>query len=291
MDSNLQKYRAFAAAVEQGSFTKAAQVLNYTQSGVSRMISDLEREWGLVLLERGKSGVRLTGDGRKLLPLVKNICGEHEKLLSRVNEMKGLKSGLIRIGSFSSAAAHWLPNIIREFQKDYPDIEYELLLGDYDEIEQWIREGKVDCGFLRLPAKGEMETIFLEQDRLLVVLPEGHPLAELEKIPVSAITEEPFLLLKNGGECRRAGNFRAQYVRPESPVYLGRRFCRAGYGRKRTGNQYSSGADSEAGLPRNCVPGAGDSGLPQSRDRMAGEAKRVPGGKALYGISEIPLIW
>lgn len=198
MDSNLQKYRAFAAAVEQGSFTKAAQVLNYTQSGVSRMISDLEREWGLVLLERGKSGVRLTGDGRKLLPLVKNICGEHEKLLSRVNEMKGLKSGLIRIGSFSSAAAHWLPNIIREFQKDYPDIEYELLLGDYDEIEQWIREGKVDCGFLRLPAKGEMETIFLEQDRLLVVLPEGHPLAELEKIPVSAITEEPFLLLKNG---------------------------------------------------------------------------------------------
>ena len=105
MDSNLQKYRAFAAAVEQGSFTKAAQVLNYTQSGVSRMISDLEREWGLVLLERGKSGVRLTGDGRKLLPLVKNICGEHEKLLSRVNEMKGLKSGLIRIGSFSSAAA------------------------------------------------------------------------------------------------------------------------------------------------------------------------------------------
>ena len=112
--------------------------------------------------------------------------------------MKGLKSGLIRIGSFSSAAAHWLPNIIREFQKDYPDIEYELLLGDYDEIEQWIREGKVDCGFLRLPAKGEMETIFLEQDRLLVVLPEGHPLAELEKIPVSAITEEPFLLLKNG---------------------------------------------------------------------------------------------
>lgn len=198
MDSNLQKYRAFAAAVEQGSFTKAAQTLNYTQSGVSRMISDLEKEWGLELLERGKSGVRLTSDGRKLLPLVKNICGEYEKLLTRVNEIKGLKSGLIRIGAFSSAASCWLPNIVREFQKDYPDIEYEVILGDYDEIEQWIREGKVDCGFLRLPAKEEMETIFLEQDRLLVVLPEGHPLAELEKIPVSAITEEPFLLLKNG---------------------------------------------------------------------------------------------
>lgn len=91
MDSNLQKYRAFAAAVEQGSFTKAAQTLNYTQSGVSRMISDLEKEWGLELLERGKSGVRLTSDGRKLLPLVKNICREYEKLLTRVNEIKGLK--------------------------------------------------------------------------------------------------------------------------------------------------------------------------------------------------------
>lgn len=162
------------------------------------MISDLEKEWGLELLERGKSGVRLTSDGRKLLPLVKNICGEYEKLLTRVNEIKGLKSGLIRIGAFSSAASCWLPNIVREFQKDYPDIEYEVILGDYDEIEQWIREGKVDCGFLRLPTREEMETIFLEQDRLLVVLPEGHPLAELDKIPVSAITEEPFLLLKNG---------------------------------------------------------------------------------------------
>ena len=64
---------------------------------------------------------------------------------------------------------HWLPNIIKEFQKAYPGIDYELLLGDYTEIEEWISEGRVDCGFLRLPTCSDFETVFLEQDRLLAV--------------------------------------------------------------------------------------------------------------------------
>ena len=84
-------------------------------------------------------------------------------------------------------ATHWLPNMIRKFQRDYPGIDYELLLGDYTEIEEWIADGRVDCGFLRLPARPEFETCFLEQDRLLAILPEAHPLANLEKIPVSAL--------------------------------------------------------------------------------------------------------
>lgn len=95
-------------------------------------------------------------------------------------------------------ATHWLPKIIKEFQKTYPNIDYELLLGDYTEIEEWIMEGRVDCGFLRLPAHEEFETIFLEQDRLLAVLPEGHALAHLEKIPVAALCDEPFMLLEKG---------------------------------------------------------------------------------------------
>ena len=60
MDTNVQKYLAFVKTVEHGSFTKAAEVLHYSQSGVSRMINDLERDWGMALLERGRSGVRLT---------------------------------------------------------------------------------------------------------------------------------------------------------------------------------------------------------------------------------------
>ncbi len=67
---NIQKYRALVKAVEYGSFTKAAEVLNYSQSGISRMISDLETEWGVNLLERGKAGVSLTSDGLKLLHML-----------------------------------------------------------------------------------------------------------------------------------------------------------------------------------------------------------------------------
>ena len=124
-----------------------------------------------------------------------------------IDELNGLQSGLIRIGTFSSVATHWLPNIIREFQRAYPNIEYELLLGDYAEIEEWILDGRVDCGFLRLPTRREFETIFLEQDRLLAVLPENHALAKLERVSVAALCSEPFMLLEKGGRADAAEIF------------------------------------------------------------------------------------
>ncbi len=197
---NIQKYQAFVKTVEYGSFTKAAEKLNYSQSGISRMINDLEQEWKVTLLERGKTGIKLTSDGTKLLPYAKNICDDFEKLQIQVDEINGLQSGLIRIGTFSSVATHWLPNIIKEFQKDYPNIDYELLLGDYTEIEKWIDEGRVDCGFLRLPAKTDFETIFLEQDKLLAIIPENHPLKDCDKFPVKALCDEPFMLLEKGAK-------------------------------------------------------------------------------------------
>ena len=130
MDINIQKLSALLKAAECGSFTKAAEKLNYSQYGISRMIADLENEWKVVLLERGHGGVSLTSDGKKLIPVIKGILSEYEKLRFEIDQINGLQSGLIRIGTFSSAASHWLPNIIKEFQKNYPNIEYELLLGD-----------------------------------------------------------------------------------------------------------------------------------------------------------------
>lgn len=200
MDMNILKYMAFIKTVEYGSFTKAAEILNYSQSGISRMINDLEKEWNVILLERSRAGVRLTSDGTKLLPYAKGVCEEYQKLQMQVDELNGLQSGLIRIGTFSSVATHWLPIIIKEFQKDYPNIDYELLLGDYTEIETWILEGRVDCGFLRLPTHTELETIFLEQDKLLAILPEGHPLTEYDKVPVATLCEYPFMLLEKGAK-------------------------------------------------------------------------------------------
>ena len=164
MDMNLLKYMAFVKTVECGSFTKASEILNYSQSGISRMIRDLESTWKVSLLERDRNGVKLTSEGMQLLPYVKNICEEYQKLQMQVDEFNGLQSGKIRIGTFSSAATHWMPKIIEAFQKDYPGIEYELLLGEYSEIETWIGDGHVDCGFLRLPTRPEFETIELQKD-------------------------------------------------------------------------------------------------------------------------------
>ncbi len=214
MDMNIQKYLAFIKTVEYGSFTKAAEILNYSQSGISRMINDLEKEWNVSLLERNRTGVKLTSDGMKILPIAQSVCNEFNRLQEQVDEINGLESGLIRIGTFSSVATHWLPNIIKEFQKDYPNIDYELLLGDYTEIEEWIKTGRVDLGFLRLPTTEEFETAFLEEDKLLVVLPENHPLAECDKFPVKALCDYPFMLLEKGAKAEISEIFERNNIIP-----------------------------------------------------------------------------
>lgn len=214
MDMNLQKYLSFVKTAEYGSFTKAAEILNYTQSGISRMIADLEKEWGITLLERSKSGVKPTSDGLKLLPYAQDLCRNFDKLKMQVDELNGLQSGLIRIGTFSSVATHWLPNIIKAFQKDYPNIDYELLLGDYTEIEEWIHTGRVDCGFLRLPSHPEFETIFLEEDRLMAIIPENHPLKDCERFPVTALCDEPFMLLEKGAKAEISEVFERNNLTP-----------------------------------------------------------------------------
>lgn len=201
--------------VEYGSFTKAAEILNYSQSGISRMIGDLEKDWKVVLLERGKDGVKLTSDGLTLLPYARSLVAEYEKLQMQVDELNGLQSGLIRIDTFSSVATHWLPNIIKEFQKDYPHIDYELLLGDYAEIEEWVIEGRVDCGFLKLPTRPDFETIFLEEDKLLAVIPEDHPLADCEKFPIAALCDGPFILLEKGENSEVSEIFRRCGLTPK----------------------------------------------------------------------------
>lgn len=214
MDMNIQKYMAFVKTAEYGSFTKAAKKLNYSQSGISRMINDLEKEWQIVLLDRNKAGVKLTPDGARLLAHANRLVTEYEKLQMEVDELNGLQSGLIRIGTFSSVATHWLPNIIKEFQQAYPKIDYELLLGDYTEIEEWIATGRVDCGFLRLPTHKQFSTIFLQEDNLLAVLPVNHPLASLEKVELSMLCTDPFMLLEKGAKAEVSELFERQGLTP-----------------------------------------------------------------------------
>jgi len=150
----------------------------------------------------------------KLLPHAKRVCEAYETLQMEVDDLSGLQSGMIRIGTFSSVATHWLPNMIREFQKDYPHIDYELLLGDYEEIEAWIAEGRVDFGFLRLPTRPDFETILLAEDPHMAVLPENHPLAAAKTVSLSALQKEPFILLERSGKADVSRIFQENGLNP-----------------------------------------------------------------------------
>lgn len=215
MENPLLKYLAFVRTVERGSFTKAAEDLHYAQSSVSKMIADLESEWGMTLLERSKSGVCLTSAGEQLLPyLRKALCG-YDEPEGQILRMQGLETGTVRIGTFSSVAINWLPNIFSKLRRDYPGIGYEMLLGDYDEVERWIADGRVDCGFLRLPTEGKFDTIPLTQDEYKVILPVGHPLAEKETIGINDLNNQPFLLLEHGGKTEVTELLNACHVTPD----------------------------------------------------------------------------
>ena len=215
MENHVLKYLAFVKTVEKGSFTKAAQDLNYAQSSVSKMVADLEKEWDMLLLERSKSGVKLTSDGEQIIPFLRKILNDYYELEGHICQMKGLETGTVRIGTFSSVAINWLPNIFARSQQDYPGIEYEMLLGDYGEVEQWIEEGRVDCGFLRLPTIAGFDTILLKQDEYKVVLPAAHPLAQKETIGMDDLNDQPFLLLEHGGKTEVSDLLERFHVHPD----------------------------------------------------------------------------
>lgn len=197
-DVSLLKYQAFITTVECGSFTKAAEKLHYSQSGISRMIKDLENEWKVVLLDRDRNGVYLTSEGMKLLPFAHDVVNSYSRLQSEVDGLIGLKSGIIRIATFSSAATHIVPRIIERFQKDYPGIDYEVLMGDYEEIETWLNEGRVDIGFTKIPCEGKFDVIPLINDPYLAVVPANHRLSNEKVFPINEFENEPFLLLEHG---------------------------------------------------------------------------------------------
>lgn len=216
MDANIQKYQALAAVADTGSFTRAAEALAYSQSGISHMVSDLERDWGVVLLERSRRGVTLTSDGARLLPAVRALCESFRVLEVMVDEVRGLEIGLIRIGVFPSVATHWIPRIIKRFNEDYPGIDYKLRVGDYSEIEAWIAEGSVDCGFVEVPLRtgADLAVRALEDDEFLAVLPRNHELASSDVFPVERLSDLPLLSPASDSDDELSDFFEQWGVRP-----------------------------------------------------------------------------
>ena len=184
VETNIQKMQVLLETVRAGSFTRAAERLSYSQSGVSRMVADLEV---------------LSADGRQIMPAVEALCEEFGRLQRRVDEMRGLMRGKICIGTFSSVATHVLPPVIARFRADHPDVDYELLMGDYSEIEQWVAEGRCDLGFIpREPRGAGMASRPLVRDELMAVVPTGSLLAAAEVVSLADLANEQFILLERG---------------------------------------------------------------------------------------------
>lgn len=218
MDNPLVKYQAFLSAAHLGSFTKAGETLGYSQSGISRMIADLERDWHVKLLERDRGGVRLTSEGHELLPAIQSVCDEHGRLQARIDAMSGLEKGLIRIGTVTSVATHWLPSVIKRFREDYPNIDYEITTRGYSEVERMIAEGQVDCGFVRLPTRPNFDTIYLERDELKVVMAPDHPMANVDRFPIRALGDYPFMTIDKQGDSDIAGMLERYHVNIQSSL-------------------------------------------------------------------------
>ena len=192
------KYEAFLRVAELGNLTRAAEELGYTQSAVSRIVADLEREWGMTLLTRGRNGVELTTSGRTLLPRIRAVCTAERELKQRVGQLHGKTLGTVRVGSFASTSVQWLPRIMKSFLEQYPGIDFEVINRmEYREIEEMIASGRVDCGFVALPVSLELKTVFLSRDRYMAVLPAGHPMAGAEKYPVECFAKDPFIKLED----------------------------------------------------------------------------------------------
>ena len=123
---NIRKYEAYVRAVELGSLSKAAEQLGYTQSGISHMMQSLEEEVGFPLMVRTPSGIVPNSEGELLLPVIRQLLSAGESLEQYIAKIKGADTGRIRIAAYPSVATYWLPQIIRDFQKDYPHVEIQI---------------------------------------------------------------------------------------------------------------------------------------------------------------------
>lgn len=208
------RYRAFLAAAEAGSFSRAAERLNYTPSGVSQLVTALERELGFPLLRRNKKGVELTEDGARLRPIAGELLRQEARIFETAAEIRGLLVGSITIAAYPSIAQHWLPAVIKTFQEDHPNIKVQMMEGIWQEVDRWLEERTADVGFLSYHASMSYDWVPLAEDELLALLPRNHPLAGAKAYPLKRCAEDPFIMPALGRDADLLRLFRERNITP-----------------------------------------------------------------------------
>ena len=130
----------FSTIAHEGSFARTAEQLHLTPSAISHAVSTMEAECGFPLFTRTKSGVTMTAAAENLLPAIQRLLASSESLDQSIAQINGMHKGVLRLGVFNSACVTWLPQLVPQFQLDFPGIDVQIYQGSYADICAWVKK-------------------------------------------------------------------------------------------------------------------------------------------------------
>ena len=205
----IESLKVFCDLAETESFTKAAQINGVTQSAVSQQISSLERTFKSLLIERSKKKFRLTREGQMLYDFSKQIIQTYESLHSKLQELKDIISGTIRVATIYSIGLHDLPPYIKKFLKNYPTVNVHVEYRRANQVYDDVLSNVVDMGLVAYPAKdSKLEIVALAQGSPGADLPSAASVCPAEVHPAQSAQRAEVHRV-------RAGHSHAQGVGPD----------------------------------------------------------------------------
>lgn len=190
---DMKKCKVIKTIAETGNLSKAAELLGYTQPGISNILKSIEQETGFPMFTRVHEGMLITKEAQSLLPTIYNILAECDNLSQQIDAINGITSGSIAIGSYSSVSKMWLAAIINQFLSKYPDIKITIKEGGINEIEQGLDNFTLDMAFISRQDYHNYKWKDLYADPLMLVTPADYPY-ETEPFPVKMLHNQPFIV-------------------------------------------------------------------------------------------------
>jgi LysR family transcriptional regulator, transcriptional activator of the cysJI operon len=201
----IESLKVFCDLAETESFTKAAQINGVTQSAVSQQISSLERLFKSLLIERSKKKFRLTREGQVLYDFSKQIIQTYESLFNKLQEIKDIVSGTIRLATIYSIGLHDLPPYLKKFLKSYPTVNVHVAYRRANQVYDDVLQNVVDIGLVAYPVRdAKLEIVPLRKEPMVVVCHPQHPLAKSKNMKLKELAGQRFIAFESDIPTRRA---------------------------------------------------------------------------------------
>ncbi|RJG05527.1 CysB family HTH-type transcriptional regulator [Noviherbaspirillum cavernae] len=194
---NFQQLRSIREAARRGyNLTEVANVLFTSQPGVSRQIRELEDELGVEIFERnGKRLTGLTEPGKGILQIVDRLLLEAENLRQASQEYTGEQSGTLTVATTHTQARYVLPKVVQAFRSAFPEVRIALQQSSPEHIAEWVMSGKADIGIATegLSQFEDLVSFPCYSWSHVIVVPEGHPLAEKPHVSLEDLAAYPLI--------------------------------------------------------------------------------------------------